>query len=139
MQKFGQREFVDIIKRLHRLGLMVRIEKFRKNMAPRSSLYHLSTFFEDSIKNLDGEGIAFILSKDKKGKVKLEMFNMRVGKILSSIWRLSYRCVFCSGTLNPVDEFAKVIGLENYVGKSFPSIFNEKCAHNYNIISHHKR
>ncbi len=129
IQKFGQREFVNIIKRLHRLGLMVRIEKFRKNMAPRSSLYHLSTFFENSIKNLDVEGIAFILSKDKKDKIKLEMFDMRVSEILSNIWRLSYRCVFCSGTLNPVDEFAKVIGLENYVGKSFPSIFDEKNVH----------
>lgn len=129
VEKLGQEEFISIIKRLRRIGIMVRMEKFRKNLAPRSSLYHLSVFFENSIKNSNVEGIAFILSKDRKGKVKLEMFDMRVSEILSNIWNLSHRCIFCSGTLNPIEEFARVIGLENYVGKSFPSIFDEKNVH----------
>ncbi|MCX8189043.1 MAG: ATP-dependent DNA helicase [Nitrososphaeria archaeon] len=129
VQKFGQAEFVNMIKRLHRVGLIVRMERFRKNLVPRSSLYHLSLFFENSIKNFDVEGVAFILSKDRKGKVRLEMFDMRVSETLSNIWNLSYRCIFCSGTLNPIDEFTRVIGLGNYVGRSFPSIFDEKNVH----------
>lgn len=133
IENIGYDKLHDLIKRIHRIGAFVRQEKFRKNRVPRSSLFHLSEFLENSIKNFNVNGIAFILSKDKKGKVKLELVDMRVGEILSKIWCLSYRCIFCSGTLNPVDEFAKVIGLENYVGKSFPSIFNEKNA--YTLIT----
>jgi DNA excision repair protein ERCC-2 len=112
---------------------MVRMDRFRKNRVPRSSLYHLSEFLEKSIENMNVDGVAFILSRDKKDKVRLEMVDMRVNELLSKVWSLSYRSIFCSGTLNPIDDFAKVIGLENYVGQSFPSIFSEKNA--YTLIT----
>jgi len=133
VQEFGYEGLADMVKRLRRLGAMVRMERFRRNKPPRSSLFHLSEFLESSLRNVDVDGVAFIISRDKRGKVKLEMFDMRVGEKLSKIWRLAYRSIFCSGTLNPIDEFAKVIGLENYVGRSFPSIFSERNA--YTLIT----
>ena len=133
VQDIGYERLLDLIKRIRRLGSMVRMDRFRKNRVPRSSLYHLSEFLEKSIENMNVDGVAFILSRDKKDKVRLEMVNMRVNELLSKVWSLSYRSIFCSGTLNPIDDFAKVIGLENYVGQSFPSIFSEKNA--YTLIT----
>lgn len=133
VQDIGYERLLDLIKRVRRLGSMVRMDRFRKNRVPRSSLYHLSEFLEKSIENMNVDGVAFILSRDKKDKVRLEMVDMRVNELLSKVWSLSYRSIFCSGTLNPIDDFAKVIGLENYVGQSFPSIFSEKNA--YTLIT----
>lgn len=133
VQDFGYERLLDLIKRIHRLGSMVRMDRFRKNRVPRSSLYHLSEFLKKSVENMNVDGVAFILTKDKKAKVKLEMIDMRVSEFLSKVWSISYRSIFCSGTLNPIDDFAKVIGLENYVGQSFPSIFSEKNA--YTLIT----
>jgi DNA excision repair protein ERCC-2 len=133
VQDIGYERLLDLIKRIRRLGSMVRMDRFRKNRVPRSSLYHLSEFLEKSIENMNVDGVAFILSRDKKDKVRLEMVDMRANELLSKVWSLSYRSIFCSGTLNPIDDFAKVIGLENYVGQSFPSIFSEKNA--YTLIT----
>jgi len=133
VQDIGYERLLDLIKRVRRLGSMVRMDRFRKNRVPRSSLYHLSEFLEKSIENMNVDGVAFILSRDKKDKVRLEMVDMRANELLSKVWSLSYRSIFCSGTLNPIDDFAKVIGLENYVGQSFPSIFSEKNA--YTLIT----
>jgi len=133
VQDIGYEKLLDLIKRIRRLGSMVRMDRFRKNKVPRSSLYHLSEFLEKSIENMNVDGVAFILSKDRKDKVRLEIVDMRVNELLSKVWSLSYRSIFCSGTLNPIDDFAKVIGLENYVGQSFPSIFSEKNA--YTLIT----
>lgn len=133
VQDFGYEKLLDLIKRIHRLGSMVRMDRFRKNRVPRSSLYHLSEFLKKCVENMNVDGVAFILSRDKKDKVRLEMIDMRVNEFLSKVWSVSYRSIFCSGTLNPIDDFAKVIGLENYVGQSFPSIFSEKNA--YTLIT----
>jgi len=133
VQDIGYEKLLDLIKRIRRLGSMVRMDRFRKNKVPRSSLYHLSEFLEKSIENMNVDGVAFILSKDRKDKVRLEIVDMRVNELLSKVWSLSYRSIFCSGTLNPIEDFAKVIGLENYVGQSFPSIFSEKNA--YTLIT----
>ena len=133
VQDIGYEKLLDLIKRIRKLGSMVRMDRFRKNKVPRSSLYHLSEFLEKSIENMNVDGVAFILSKDRKDKVRLEIVDMRVNELLSKVWSLSYRSIFCSGTLNPIEDFAKVIGLENYVGQSFPSIFSEKNA--YTLIT----
>ncbi|MBC7091465.1 MAG: hypothetical protein H5T50_06090 [Nitrososphaeria archaeon] len=133
VQDFGYGKLLDLIKGIHRLGSMVRMDRFRKNRVPRSSLYHLSEFLKKCVENMNVDGVAFILSRDKKDRVRLEMIDMRVNEFLSKVWSISYRSIFCSGTLNPIDDFAKVIGLENYVGQSFPSIFSEKNA--YTLIT----
>lgn len=126
--KVGEEEFLKTKELLYREGLIVRARRFQNNQVPRSSLFHISEFFSRSYDNLEIEGVVFILSRDFKEKIKLELVDMRTSKVLSEVWDLTYRNIFCSGTLNPIDDFARVIGLNNYVGKSFPSIFNSRNA-----------
>ena len=46
--------------------------------------------------------------------------------ILKDKWKSFRSCIFCSGTLKPIDAFAEIIGLENWIGKSFEIEF-DKC------------
>ncbi|MEM3404347.1 MAG: ATP-dependent DNA helicase [Nitrososphaeria archaeon] len=121
-------EFLKMTKQLMKAGSIVKEKKYMNNQAPRSSLNHIGEFLYRSYQSLKVDGIVFVLSLDKREKIKLELVDMRTNEILSDIWSLSYRNIFCSGTINPTDDFAKVIGLDNYISKSFPSIFDAKNA-----------
>lgn len=121
--------FIEIVRKIHKCGMLIRRRKLINGKAPRSSLYHLSNFWISTISNMNIDGIAFIASKEE-GKHKnliVEMWDMRSNVILKNIWEKFYRCIFCSGTLKPLDSFAEIIGLEEYIGKNFPSPFLENA------------
>jgi len=124
----GEKDFLKTAKQLIKAGAIVKEKRYVNNQAPRSSLNHIGEFLVRSCQCLNVDGIVFVIGLNKKEKVKMELVDMRTNEILSNIWKLCYRNIFCSGTLHPTDDFAKVIGLDNYIGKSFPSIFNEKNA-----------
>ncbi|MEM3406593.1 MAG: helicase C-terminal domain-containing protein [Nitrososphaerota archaeon] len=121
--------FIKIIRKIHKYGMLIRRRKLVNGKAPRSSLYHLSNFWISAISNMNIDGIAFIASKEE-GKHKnliVEMWDMRSNVILKNIWKKFHRCIFCSGTLKPIDSFAEIIGLEEYIGETFPSSFLENA------------
>jgi len=122
------KEVLKIAGLLIKAGLQVRETRFENNQVPRSSLFHIGEFLARVCDSHDVEGIVFIVSRDFKEKTKLELVDMRTSEVLSEVWNLTYRNLFCSGTLNPIDDFAKVIGLNNYVGRTFPSIFDSRNA-----------
>ncbi|MGC9068611.1 MAG: ATP-dependent DNA helicase [Thermoprotei archaeon] len=119
------KNFINIITRIKALGNKIRKTMLDQGKRPTSSLYHLGTFWEEALKNLNKDGIAFLITTEKDNII-IEMWDMRAKEILEKIWNNFYRCVFCSGTLKPIDSFADIIGLENYIGKEFPSIFTDK-------------
>lgn len=120
--------FIKIIRKINKYGILIRRKKLIDGKTPRSSLYHLSNFWLPAISNMNTEGIAFIASKEegKRENLNLEMWDMR-SSIILKIWKKFYRCIFCSGTLKPINSFAEVIGLEEYIGKNFPSPFLENA------------
>lgn len=128
LMKVSSKEFLKMTELLCRAGLIVRERRFQNNQVPRSSLFHIGEFLARAYDSLDIDGIAFILGRDSKEKIRLELVDMRTREVLSQVWSLTYRNLFCSGTLNPIDDFARVIGLNNYAGRSFPSIFDSRNA-----------
>jgi DNA excision repair protein ERCC-2 len=121
--------FVRMIRKINKCGILIRRRKLVDGKAPRSSLYHLSNFWISVISNMNIDGIAFIASKEenKRENINIEMWDMRSNVFLKNIWKKFYRCIFCSGTLKPIDSFAEIIGLEKYIGKVFPSPFLENA------------
>ncbi|MEM2929113.1 MAG: helicase C-terminal domain-containing protein [Nitrososphaerota archaeon] len=121
--------FIKIIRKIHKCGILIRRRKLVNSKAPRSSLYHLSNFWISAISNMNIDGIAFIASKEegKRKNLIVEMWDMRSNVILKNIWKKFYRCIFCSGTLKPINSFAEIIGLEEYIGETFPSPFLENA------------
>lgn len=120
-------DFKESIKLVKKFGTMVRKEKLALNKAPRSSLFRIGSFFNGALRNLNVDGIAFLATKEKQN-LKVEMWDMRSSEVLKERWRNFHRVVFCSGTLKPIEAFAETIGLGNYSGRIFPSIFTEQNA-----------
>ncbi len=118
--------FRSMIQEMGRLGTYVRRGRMERGRAPRSSLYRLSGFWISALRNLDVEGVVFLASAEKKRNLLLEMWDMRASETLRDVWRRFHRCIFCSGTIRPIDSFAEVIGLEEYSGRAFPSQFDER-------------
>ncbi|MEM3045677.1 MAG: ATP-dependent DNA helicase, partial [Candidatus Bathyarchaeia archaeon] len=120
--------FEAYVQTMRRLGIHVRRQRLAEGKAPRSSLYRLGGFWASALKNLGVEGIAFLASKEKKRNLAVEMWDMRASRVLGDVWRGFHRCLFCSGTIKPIEAFAEIIGLDDYSGKAFPSPFTERNA-----------
>ena len=120
--------FESAVTSMNRLGVHVRRRRLAEGKAPRSSLYRLSRFWISVLDNLGVEGIVFLASKLRGRNLAVEMWDMRASEILGDIWRNFHRCIFCSGTIKPIDSFADIIGLQRYSGKDFPSPFTERNA-----------
>jgi len=120
--------FESSIRTMNRLGVRIRRGRLAEGKAPRSSLYRLSRFWISALGNLGVEGVVFLASKERGRNLVVEMWDMRACEILRDIWGNFYRCIFCSGTIKPIDPFAEIIGLQKYSGKVFPSPFTERNA-----------
>ncbi len=113
----------DVLGAMNSYGVRVRRSQLDEGKNPRSSLFHLSNFWLAALENIDVKGVAFIASRERENLV-LEMWDMRAAEILKNKWQGFHGCVFCSGTLNPVQAFAETIGLGKYSGESFHSPFD---------------
>ncbi len=120
--------FSHMIQRMRRMGTYLRRRRMAYGKAPRSSLYRLSGFWISALKNLDTEGVVFLASMEKRRNLVVEMWDMRASETLRDVWRRFHRCIFCSGTIRPIDPFAEMIGLDQYSGRAFPSNFDERSS-----------
>jgi DNA excision repair protein ERCC-2 len=121
------REFNGYLAELRRVGEFIRRKRLDEGKSPRSSSYHLASFFLDSFEFLESEGVVFIATAEQKNLI-IERWDMRSSEILRDVWRQFRRCIFCSGTLKPISAFAETIGLEDWAGKSFEAeLGRSKC------------
>jgi DNA excision repair protein ERCC-2 len=109
--------YKEYFPELKRIGEQIRRRRLDEGKAPRSSCHHLASFFIDSFEFVGREGVSFIATADAENLV-IERWDMRSAEILRDVWRQFRKCVFCSGTLKPIDAFAEIIGLERWKGKS---------------------
>ncbi len=108
---------------MQRYGGKIRVLRFKRGEAPRSSMHRLGYFWLKALRNAYKKGIAF-LSYREKGTMYIEMWDMRSAEILRDKWREFYRCIYCSGTLKPIKAFAETIGLEKYESIVTPPFYN---------------
>jgi|Deesub1362A_J573_1020465.scaffolds.fasta_scaffold00088_75 DNA excision repair protein ERCC-2 len=110
--------YAEYLPDLKKVGETVRRRRLDEGKAPRSSSYHLASFFLDSFEFIGKDGITFIATAESNNLI-IERWDMRGAEILRDAWKQFRKCVFCSGTLKPMDAFAETIGLEDWRGKSF--------------------
>ncbi|RLI84391.1 hypothetical protein DRP07_01245 [Archaeoglobales archaeon] len=110
--------YAEYLPDIKKVGEFVRRRRLDEGKAPRSSSYHLASFFLDSFEFIGKDGISFIATAEPNNLI-IERWDMRSAEILRDVWRQFRKCVFCSGTLKPVEAFAETIGLEDWKGKSF--------------------
>lgn len=116
--------FRGMVGSLRRLGDAVRRRRLEEGRVPRSSLYRLGRFWSSALESLGTDGFVYLATREKRNLL-VEVWDMRASETLRDVWRSFHRCVFCSGTLRPIDAFAEVIGLQEYCGKEVPSFFTE--------------
>ncbi|MCS7365288.1 MAG: hypothetical protein NDF54_07630 [archaeon GB-1867-035] len=122
-QELLPEDYLALLDEAEHVGELVRKEKLEKGSRPRSSLYHFASFMISALDLIDTEGIAFIAER-VEDNLKLNIWDMRASEILSERWLLFRRCIFCSGTLKPIEAFVETIGLSNYHSIVVPNIYN---------------
>ena len=115
----------DLLDRAKALGEFIRRKMLEEGKRPRSSLYRLAIFWKKALELEGLEGIAFIAEKERDN-LRLNIWDMRSAEILASRWPIFKRCIFCSGTLEPIEAFAEVIGLDDYYSIKVPPIYDPK-------------
>ncbi len=116
----GGLEEVDI-ETLTRLGGRVQRLRASEGRAPRSSLHRLGEFLDKCLRLSGEEGVAFIVSRARGGRLEFEVWDMRAREFLSGIWPRFYARIFMSGTLAPIDAFSEAVGLGSCQSASVPS------------------
>jgi len=128
--EFDPYEIVDesclpVLEKALKIGKNIRLRMLNEGKRPRSSLYHFSNFMLSALEYRGVKGIAFIVNRENNN-LYLNIWDMRAAEILGERWGKFRRCVFCSGTLEPIDAFAETIGLGNYTKISVPNIYDRK-------------
>jgi DNA excision repair protein ERCC-2 len=103
-------------------GNRVRRKRLEEGKRPQSSLFHLASFFLASLENLGVRGVKFLCRRENDSLV-IERWDMRASEVLAERWPEFLGCIFCSGTLSPIDAFAETVGLKFYSSKKVPSNF----------------
>ncbi|MEM2842511.1 MAG: helicase C-terminal domain-containing protein [Candidatus Bathyarchaeia archaeon] len=117
------REFCEESKRI---GNKLRRQRLLEEKLPRSSLHHLGEFWIKVMDNINVEGVALTASKES-GSLTVEFTDMRASELFNKLWNEFNACIFCSGTLKPLDAFAEVIGVKNNcISKVFSSPYSER-------------
>ncbi|MEM2123006.1 MAG: ATP-dependent DNA helicase [Candidatus Bathyarchaeia archaeon] len=120
----GLEDFEGLCSEAIRLGNHIRRQRLLEGKAPRSSLYHLGNFWIKALENQGVDGVALTASREGEA-LSVEFTDMRASELLEGLWREFRSCIFCSGTLKPLEAFAEIIGLKDYNGKVFPSPYSE--------------
>lgn len=117
----------SLLKSMKEFGDIIKERQMENGKAPRSSISHLSDFIRHVLSDAKEEGIILVASKHN-GNFVLEKFDMRCAQLLLERWNMFSSCVFCSGTLSPIDGFCEVAGVENYSGTETPSPYTRENA-----------
>ncbi|MFP3255014.1 MAG: ATP-dependent DNA helicase [Thermoplasmata archaeon] len=104
-------------------GNKIRSIRMKEGKRPFSYIYHIGNFLDQSGSLADEDGIAFFIRKEKKNII-FERWDMRSSEILGKVWNKFKSNVFISGTLEPIQAFTDVIGLENYKHLEIPHNIN---------------
>ncbi|RLE68186.1 MAG: hypothetical protein DRJ43_06005 [Thermoprotei archaeon] len=112
----------SLLERAEKLGEAIRRARLEEGQRPRSSLYHLATFFIKALELEGVDGVVFVAERER-GTLRLRIWDMRVSEILRDRWLKFRSCIFMSGTLEPLDAFAEVIGLGDYKVVRVPNLY----------------
>lgn len=110
----------DDLKKFHELVDIVYSDYVKRGKEPRSHLNSVAEFLIVALEKAGEEGVAYLYSVEDEPS--LEVWDMRVRGFLSPIWKDFRSVIFMSGTLEPIDAFSDVVGVDNFSRMSVPSI-----------------
>jgi DNA excision repair protein ERCC-2 len=115
-------EDLQAVYHLEDVGEEIRKGKLADGKRPISFL-HTCALFARYWMDCDEQEFAFFSSKTQKGMPYLEILSLEPKTITKPPLQEAYLSVHMSGTLTPMEPYCEVIGLDNFISKSFPSPF----------------
>jgi DNA excision repair protein ERCC-2 len=107
---------------LEDIGEEIRNKKLKQEKRPISFLHACASFILYWA-DCNEEEFAYFASKTKKGIPYLEVLSLEPKNITKFPLDEAYLSLHMSGTLTPIEPYCSIIGLSNYISKSFPSPF----------------
>jgi DNA excision repair protein ERCC-2 len=107
---------------LEEIGEEIRTRKLKQGKRPISFLHACASFILYWA-DCNEEEFAYFASKTKKGIPYLEVQSLEPKNITKFSLDEAYLSLHMSGTLTPIEPYCSMIGLLNYISKSFPSPF----------------
>ena len=123
----------DDVKALFWLAEEVYRDQMRRGKEPRSYANSVAEFLSLLLERVGVEGIAFLYERERNS-VKLEVWDMRTGEVLSEIWGSFRSVIFMSGTLEPIGAFKDAVGIEECERMSIPSMADPERVHSVIVM-----
>ncbi len=113
---------------LHETGTAIRQALLRQGQHPRSYIHRIGEFLQKWLETKDDQSYTHVLSSymTKRGTVsaKLEIVALDPAKITTPVFSAVYSTICISGTLEPLESYARITGLpETTIRKAVPSPF----------------
>jgi DNA excision repair protein ERCC-2 len=118
----------ELFEQIHEVGSSIRRNQLAEGKYPRSYIHGMSEFLLRLLDTMGDDSFINVastyLNKDKVKTAKLENVALDPSKITSPVFSLTYSNIVMSGTLQPLEAYARITQLpENTVQSVVPSPF----------------
>lgn len=126
------KEDISIVDDMLLYGDEIRERKLLLGKRPRSFIYNVGSFlsFWLSIASSKSDAYAFFISEEESKRTgkkipRFEILCLDPRKSCEEIFDYAYLTIAMSGTLTPISDFCKIVGIKDYRSISLPSPFTD--------------
>ena len=121
----------SFFEHIHEVGMFIRRSLLTEGKSPRSYIHGMSEFLLKWLETIGDDAYVHVMrcymNREKVATARLEIVALDPSKITEPVFSSVYSSVIMSGTLQPLNAFAKVTKLpENAVQTVLPSPFPKK-------------
>ncbi len=128
VSKSFEKTIFDLINYMKVVGERVQKARLKGNKVPRSYIFRIAAFLENWFTVRGSKNYCYIFEKTKTKKdeniLKLEILSLDARSITKQVLDFVYGSIHMSGTLEPLEAYSDIIGVENSSYKIFPSPFS---------------
>jgi DNA excision repair protein ERCC-2 len=118
----------DFFERMHEVGNFIKRSLLAEGKSPRSYIHGMSEFLLKWLETLGDDSYINVastyMSREKTPTAKLEIVALDPAKVTLSVFSSAYSSIVMSGTLQPLEAYARITKLpENTIKRIVPSPF----------------
>jgi DNA excision repair protein ERCC-2 len=118
----------DFFEHMHEVGTFIKRSLLAEGKSPRSYIHGMSEFLLKWLETLGDESFVNVastyMSREKVPTAKLEIVALDPSKVTTPVFSSVYSTIVMSGTLQPLEAYAKITKLpENTIKRIVPSPF----------------
>ncbi|RLF17074.1 MAG: hypothetical protein DRJ66_01770 [Thermoprotei archaeon] len=109
-------DFDFLVEVLKEAGEMVKEKRMAEGKLPRSAIARLASFLERWASSIDKDYMRYLLYREEGSKrTKIGIIALDPAPLVAPLIEESYCTIMASATLEPMDYYAKLLGLRDYV------------------------